>query len=160
MVEVSKYSMLLCLLLPLAACTSTGLVPEGQSKETSAAAASSQGEARAAVPPAVAAWKMRVYRKLASKRNYPAAAIARREQGTVHVRFSLDRRGHLVSNRIVRGSGFAALDNAALELVRQAQPFPPPPAELPAAQLNMSIPIDYTLSCGAPLAWLWSQCVP
>ena len=151
--------LMLCCMLPLAACASAGLVPEGQSKETSAAAASSQGEARAAVPPAVTAWRMQILQQLESKKRYPAAAP--NEEGVVYLSFRVDRRGHLVRSHIVRGSGFASLDNAAQELLRRAQPFSPPPAQVPDAVLNLELQIRYALHppppCGL-LVRLWGQC--
>jgi periplasmic protein TonB len=78
-------------------------------------------------------------------RRYPAAAKSRGEHGIVHVLFRLDRQGRVTGSRIVRSSGFKALDNAALELVRRAQPFPTPPSDLTDAQLELSMPINYLL---------------
>jgi periplasmic protein TonB len=42
----------------------------------------------------------------------------------------LDRLGHIVSTRVVQGSGDAAYDAAALEMFRKSDPVPrPPPAQ-------------------------------
>jgi TonB family protein len=89
---------------------------------------------------AIKAWNLQISRQIESKKRYPAAALLRREQGTVVIRFRLDRQGQLVSTRILRTSGIATLDNAGLALVRQAQPFPPPP---PLAALQFDVPIRY-----------------
>ncbi len=74
---------------------------------------------------AIQAWYLQLSRQIESKKQYPAAALQRREQGTVGIRFRLDRQGQLVSSRILRTSGIATLDNAGLALIGQAQPPPP-----------------------------------
>ena len=45
----------------------------------------------------------------------------------VLVSFVLDRVGHVVTKRIVKGSGDAAFDAAALDMLRRSDPVPPPP---------------------------------
>jgi TonB family protein len=89
---------------------------------------------------AIQAWYLQLSRQIESKKQYPAAALQRREQGTVGIRFRLDRQGQLVSSRILRTSGIATLDNAGLALIGQAQPFPPPP---PFAGLQFDVAIRY-----------------
>jgi TonB family protein len=106
------------------------------------------------------AWYKQIVRQLESKKQYPAAALPRREQGTVLILFRLDRQGQLVSSRISRMSGSATLDNAGLALVRQAQPFSPPP---PLAGLQFSVPIRYwvyPLPRCTFLNRLFQPCVP
>jgi TonB family protein len=95
---------------------------------------------------ALEAWKRQVVRQLESKKQYPAAALPRREQGTVLILFHLDRRGRLLGSRISKGSGSTTLDNAGLALVHQAQPFPPPPV----TETRLTLPINYSVRV-APL---------
>jgi len=45
----------------------------------------------------------------------------------VVVNFVLDRMGHVVSWRVVKGSGDAAFDAAALAMLQRSDPVPPPP---------------------------------
>jgi periplasmic protein TonB len=143
MTRLFRSTMLLCM-LPLSACMTAALNPQGHIAETSAVEASAAAAAsRSADSATFAAWMAQIRRQLESKKRFPAAARARWEQGTVVVAFVLDRQGRLAGSRVARSSGFAALDSAALELVRQAQPFPAPPAELPSPRLNMTIPIRY-----------------
>jgi TonB family protein len=66
-----------------------------------------------------------VARLMIGKR-YPPQARQRKEEGLVRISFSIDRAGKVISNRIVSSSGFAALDNEALAMIKRAQPFPPP----------------------------------
>lgn len=64
------------------------------------------------------------------QRSHKAAeeAAARRLSGQVTVSFGIDERGQVVDLRIGQSSGKPAVDAIALAMVREAEPFPPPPA--------------------------------
>ena len=49
----------------------------------------------------------------------------------VVVSFVLDRVGHVLSSRVVTGSGDQAFDDAALAMLERANPVPPPPPQSP-----------------------------
>jgi TonB family protein len=139
--RVFQSVMLLCM-LPL--CTGTTYGVEITKEETRAfAAAAAPGALTPEQVAAIGAWKQQIARQLESKKQYPAVALPRLEQGTVLILFRLDRQGRLVSSRISRGSGSVTLDNAGLALVRQAQPFPSPPPPLVLPQI--SVPIRYAV---------------
>jgi len=95
---------------------------------------------------AVQDWKRALLMHIARHKHYPPAANG--EEGTATVAFRIDRDGHLLENRIVRSSGSAVLDAETLALVKRAQPFPAPPADLPDAQLSLVVPLHYA----SPLA--------
>jgi protein TonB len=63
--------------------------------------------------------------------------------GVVEVGFTIDRLGHLLSKKIVKSSGFPALDQAAIAIVERSQPFPIPPSEVINMGLNFSIPVTF-----------------
>jgi periplasmic protein TonB len=63
--------------------------------------------------------------RLKLAKRYPLEARERREEGRVLIAFSIDRAGKVVSNRIESSSGFAAIDNEALAMIKRTQPFPP-----------------------------------
>jgi protein TonB len=50
-----------------------------------------------------------------------------------------------VVSRIVRTSGFAALDQETIDTVRRAQPFPPPPPNLPGETFDFTVPIRFNI---------------
>jgi protein TonB len=69
--------------------------------------------------------------------NYPGEVLRRIQRvrqarvsarGSAVVAFSIGGDGGLSSVRIARASGSSALDAAALDHIRRAAPFPPPPA--------------------------------
>jgi protein TonB len=89
-----------------------------------------------------ATWEAELLAHLEKYRRYPAAARARREQGVAHVRFRMDREGHVLSAEIRRSSGSVALDRAALDTLRRAQPLPAIPADRPDP-LELAVPIEF-----------------
>jgi periplasmic protein TonB len=78
----------------------------------------------------VAKWQHQLAAYLNLHLRYPEVEKARKEIVKVKVSFVLDRLGHIVSTRVVQGSGDAAYDAAALEMFRKSDPVPrPPPAQ-------------------------------
>ena len=71
---------------------------------------------------------------------YPKAARQMGRQGKVTISFVISSDGHAKAIKIVESSGVGVLDKNAVEAVKNASPFPKPPAE---AQLI--IPISYQL---------------
>ncbi|WP_158540193.1 energy transducer TonB, partial [Rhodosalinus halophilus] len=65
----------------------------------------------------------RVLRQIASTRKERV-----RSRGVAVVGFRIGDGGQLVSARVLRSSGARELDRAALDHIRRAAPFPPPPA--------------------------------
>jgi protein TonB len=108
-------------------------------------AAPIQGQIVPTTSNAVPTWKTQVVALLERNKRYPEAAQSRREQGVAQVFFSLDRQGRVIGSRVVRSSGASALDEEALALLRRAQPFPPPPRELPGKRVDLTVPIRFNL---------------
>ncbi|MFT3731957.1 MAG: TonB family protein [Hyphomicrobium sp.] len=73
-------------------------------------------------------------------RNKPASNGVR---GTVRVSFGISNDGEISYLRVSQSSGSAALDAAALAVVRKSAPFGEPPSDLTAAQLAYVIPFYF-----------------
>ena len=67
-----------------------------------------------------------------------------RSAGIVLISFEIDRTGHLSSVYVTTGSGSAALDDAAVALVRRAAPFPAPPTGASPHDMSFAVPIRFT----------------
>jgi len=80
-------------------------------------------------------------RHIATHRHYPRSARKRREEGTAVVQFALDNNGRLTSLHLMEGSGHRNLDRAAMQTLRNAQPFPQPPG----GALRFSMPVRFSL---------------
>ena len=94
---------------------------------------------------AIPTWTSEIVALLERNKRYPPTAHARGEHGIAQVLFTLDRSGRVVDSRITRSSGAALLDAEALALLQRAQPFPPPPAEMPGPRVNLTVPIRFNL---------------
>jgi protein TonB len=75
-------------------------------------------------------------------KRYPASG--RGAAGTVVVRFELNRTGEVISSTVTKSSGHAALDEAALDLLRRASPFPAFPAAKPGSRDSYIAPVDFS----------------
>ncbi len=57
--------------------------------------------------------------------------------------FQLDRTGHVLATRIVRGSGDASFDEAALAMIRRSDPVPAPPPLIADEGLTFTLPVIF-----------------
>ncbi len=90
---------------------------------------------------AITLWQRSLMRRIEdAKRRFAGEAQA---AGTVKIAFSIGRRGELASERVLLSSGSAALDRAALLLIKDAAPFPAPPAGLQDKQVSFVMPIHF-----------------
>ena len=94
---------------------------------------------------AVPTWQTKLVGQIGRQQRYPAAARAKQEQGITHLVFTIDRAGRLLEGRVVASSGSSVLDAEALAMLKRAQPFPPPPPELPGEQIMLPVPISFSL---------------
>ena len=100
-------------------------------------------------PSSAVAIEWRVQDWLAQHRHYPRAARRSGAEGTVWVRFVLDRGGSLHGSEILESSGHAVLDRAALDLLQRAAPFPALPSDLAMDEIELVLPIEYDLTRAA-----------
>lgn len=140
--------------LPTAAEAPPAAAP---ASSTPRSAAPSSAATQAAAPPSPAlppaqqevlsgssGWAGKVLARMERFRRYPTAARARGEQGVVTLRCRVNREGQVLSAAIEHGSGFPALDQAALETLQRAAPLPRVPDERPAP-LELSIPVRFSV---------------
>ena len=106
-----------------------------------AASATTAPTAAASRKAQLVSWKRQLALHLQRCKRYPREAQSHRETGTSKVTFVVDRQGHVVSSRIVKGSGSEALDRETLELLQRAQPLPEPPTEVGGTQFAFTMPI-------------------
>lgn len=89
-------------------------------------------------------WEGAILAHLERFRRYPARARAARQQGTVTVRFRMNRAGMVLSSTIVKKSGSLDLDQAALDTLQRAQPLPAIPDDKPD-EVELTIPVEFRL---------------
>jgi periplasmic protein TonB len=106
--------------------------------------------AAAATAPALAGvlarsqYELDVARWVERQRDYPLAARRRGIEGTAIVRVRVAADGALLGAQIVRDTGHAVLDRAALGMVERAAPYPDLPDAL-GSQVEVLVPIQFSL---------------
>jgi len=83
-------------------------------------------------------WRSLVLAQL--NQHKPGAA---HEAGVVSLSFTINRGGHVVAARVAGSSGSAALDQAALAMVHNASPLPPPPPEIGGGSISLTVPVRF-----------------
>jgi protein TonB len=64
------------------------------------------------------------------------------------VTFVLDETGHVLSSRIVEGSGDSSFDEAALSMIQRSDPVPKPPALIVQGGLEFTLPVVFKANSG------------
>jgi protein TonB len=98
-----------------------------------------------AVVPASPSYLGLLLSHLGRYKHYPRAAQLQHIQGTIYLRFTMDRSGNVLAYRIERSSGHGELDDAAGEMIKQAQPLPQLPPEMTQQQLELVVPVQFFL---------------
>lgn len=75
-----------------------------------------------------------LFAKLEQHRQYPRRARLTNTEGTVLLRFRIDRDGNLLAWNIARSSGSALLDKAVEDMITAANPLPRVPADFAAGE--------------------------
>ena len=117
------------------ATPSTEAIPEGP---RSVAPAQGTGESARRMR---VTWQKELIAHLNKHKRYPAERS--QMSAEILVSFALDRMGHVLSASIVKGSGDAAFDQAALTMVRKSDPVPPPPPAVADEGLNFTLPVIF-----------------
>jgi periplasmic protein TonB len=87
----------------------------------------------------------RLRRHLAKHKRYPPEASRQKQEGRVHVEFTLARDGTVLAARIERGSGYPLLDQAVLDMLERASPVPPLPERFTGERIQITMPIGFSL---------------
>jgi TonB family protein len=90
-----------------------------------------------------ATWQKELIAHLDRHKRYPAERS--QKSAEILVGFALDRMGHVLSTSIVKGSGDAAFDQAALAMVRRSDPVPAPPPLVADDGLNFTLPVIFRI---------------
>lgn len=76
---------------------------------------------------------------------YPKKALKRGKQGTVRVSVTIDKAGTIQTTRIVEGADHDELNDAAMEAIKAADPYPPIPDEIGGDQYTFTVPIVFNI---------------
>lgn len=86
-------------------------------------------------------WQKALMAHLNRNKRYPAGAKQRSAE--VGVGFTLDRRGHVVEAWVKRSAGQTEFDEAALAMMKRADPVPAPPPAVADDGLSFEVPVAF-----------------
>jgi protein TonB len=98
---------------------------------------------RATAPPQD--YLSRISAQLQRCKEYPRSARMRHIEGDVTLWFVINRTGRVIDYRITRSSGHDVLDAAVDSMIQRAAPFPPMPASMTDATLEITQPVTFHL---------------
>lgn len=87
----------------------------------------------------------KLMRHLSQFKEYPSALKKAHIEGTPIIRFTFNQAGEVLETTIKKRSNNQALDQAAMEVFKKANPLPPIPQALKRDTLTMSLPIKFNL---------------
>jgi periplasmic protein TonB len=88
-----------------------------------------------------AAWQKELIAHFNQHKRYPTDRSL--DSAEILVNFVLDEAGHVLSSGIVRGSGDASFDEAALAMIRRSDPVPKPPPLVVRQGLSFTLPVIF-----------------
>jgi protein TonB len=86
-------------------------------------------------------WQKELAAHFDRHKRYPADRA--QQAAEIVVSFVLDRTGHILSSSVVKSSGDAAFDTAALAMIQRSDPVPPPPPLVADEGLSFSLPVIF-----------------
>lgn len=95
---------------------------------------------------AKASWEGALLAHLQKYKKYPQSALNSGKEGMNRLRFVVDAQGNVLSYELVGRSGNANLDRATLDMIRNAQPLPKPPADMvKSGSIEIVAPFVYNI---------------
>ncbi len=79
------------------------------------------------------------------EKTYPLIARRKGQQGKVVLELTINRAGGLQSVKLSEPSPFEELNQAAIDIVRSINRYPPLPADFLPQELRLKIPVEYRL---------------
>lgn len=86
-------------------------------------------------------WQKELSAHLDRHKRYPTDRV--QQAAEITVTFSIDRNGHLLSSSVVKSSGDASFDAAALAMLKRSDPLPPPPPLIADETLSFTVPVIF-----------------
>ncbi len=127
--------------LPPAPTTTPQAAPDLKPDMKTAAFVTNGASAGKATPADL--WDARVVARIELMKRYPALAMRQSQEDDVGVLLTLDRGGRLLDAQLQSSRGFELLNDAALDAVRRAAPFPKAPSDISGDPIRVSVIIRF-----------------
>lgn len=86
-----------------------------------------------------------VRQQIDQHKRYPLFARKKHIEGLVGLKFVISRDGSVKGIHVVQSSRYSVLDEAAVDAVKNANPFPPFPKEIKISLLTVEVPVSFQL---------------
>lgn len=96
----------------------------------------------------VAQYRIALMQVASTLKTYPRIAQENNWQGRVELRLTIGAGGGIASLAVKSGTGYAVLDQHALDMLRRAQPKTPLPAGLRGREFALEVPVVFDLKDG------------
>ena len=110
-----------------------------------ATAGTAEGKSGGGTLGASADYKALLLAWLEKHKEYPRRARLRRQQGTAHLFFVIDRSGRLIDYRIDKSSGYKLLDKEVVAMIERAAPLPAVPGAAQVGHFEFVVPVRFNL---------------
>lgn len=120
--------------------------PSSDAPPAPAQAAPTSGAPSAKTTQERVTWQGALLAQLERFKRYPPEAMAEHKEGVPSIKFSMDRKGHVLSVTLIKSTGSSLLDAEALALPKRAQPLPSPPDNVPGNIITLTIPIEFYIN--------------
>jgi protein TonB len=113
--------------------------------QRSSSAENTGGAAAAADPNLLNRYAAQLASALKQRLRYPESARLQGISGVATIRFTMQRSGRITGASLVRGTGHAVLDQAAVATAAPGTSLPPAPDSIPQQQFTFSVPLRFNL---------------
>lgn len=86
-----------------------------------------------------------VRREIEKKKKYPNVSLRRKEEGTVYIKFTINKNGSIRDIKVTERSRYKRLNQAAVKILKEIGSFPSIPKELGKNYLLLTVPIKYNI---------------
>ena len=132
--------------LPASEPATPGSGGKAGAQEAAPAGSSAADAAAGGRPAAKADYGAILLAWLERHKDYPRVAQKRRQQGVVLLSIVLDRGGRVIEAHIQESSGYRLLDDAALAMLKRAQPLPPIPDDIQEERFRFVVPVQFFMT--------------
>jgi TonB family protein len=115
--------------------------PKSEAVQSAVQPAAPAPGADASARAAKLSWQKALMAHLNRSKRYPAGAPRRSVE--VSIAFTLDQHGRVVNSNVKRSSGDQAFDDAALAMMKRADPVPAPPQVMGNQSLSFDVPVIF-----------------
>ena len=96
----------------------------------------------------IAQYRLALMQVASTLKTYPRIAQENNWEGRVELRLTIGAGGAIASLAVKSGTGYAVLDQHALDMLRRAQPRTPLPAGLRGREFTLEVPVVFGLKDG------------